>query len=168
MRTLAILTVLAASTPASADSTSLSSGFVAVGGAASVDSASAMVGYQLEGGLRLGRTPLYARGVLEAGGVATVVLDDGTYVTGRLGLELRHRWLFVGADAGVRRATVVDDERMPSTTTRFTEELFVPRVGIDIGGRHLRGRFAAELPIAHGGGEVVGGFGITAAVGCAF
>lgn len=168
MRTLAILTVLAASTPASADPTSLSSGFVAVGGAVSVDGGGATAGYQLEGGLRLGRTPLYARGVLEAGGVATVVLDDGTYVAGRLGLELRHRWLFVGADAGVRRATVVDDERMPSTTKRFTEELLVPRVGIDIGGAHLRGRFAAELPIAHGGGEVVGGFGITAAVSYAF
>ena len=136
--------------------------------AATPESSSATAGYQLEGGVRLGQTPLYARGVLEAGGVATVVLDDGTYLAGRLGLELRHRWLFVGADAGVRRATVVDDERMPSTTKRFTEEMLVPRVGIDIGGAHLRGRFAAELPILHDDGDVVGGFGITAAVSYAF
>jgi hypothetical protein len=167
---LAVLAILAASSTASAQpAAELSTGYVSVGGIVSLDTGGAVAGYQLEGGVRLGDLPLYARGVLEGGAVAGVVLASGVYTSARLGLELRHRWVFVGTDVGVRRGTLEHDTHSTMTvTSRFEEGLVVPRVGVDIGGAHLRGRFAAELPLLFADGDRGWGIGVTAGLSYAF
>lgn len=172
LRHLPLLLVVATHTSASAQPTptapSESPGYVGIGGAVVAAEGPGTAGVVVEGGLRLGAMPVFARGMLEAGAAATV-FEDGSYRAGRVGLELRHRWLFLGVDAGVRtiRLDYTDDAGM-TTTTRDREALIAPRAGIDVGRARLRGRFAVELSTGIADGDVRPGVGLTAAAGYAF
>jgi hypothetical protein len=128
-------------------------------------------GAHLDGGFRIGSTPLYVRGMVESGR-AIAVLDAGNYQSYRLGLEARRcaitTCLFAGVDGGTRRAQLVHDfDSGMSVTDHYNVGLVIPRAGIEVGSR-LRGRFALELPTAFDRTDSVTGLAVSAGVGYAF
>ncbi len=106
------------------------------------------LGVLLDGGARLGSTPFYAHGALEAGSFPL----SGTYTAFRLGLAVRTCneavCVFAGADAGRREANIAPYTfDGPTMHEAATHAMVVARTGIDIGGGSIRGRFAFEMPM---------------------
>lgn len=99
-----------------------------------------------QAGRRLGGTPIYARGQLGLGTAADPE-GSGRFLEARGGLEARtcrpsgalcfHGGLDVGYQISMWRGYDADE--------RHTGLLLVPRVGGDVGGRHLRFAFGLDL-----------------------
>lgn len=154
---LALVASVALCVPAvaSADSYGASESGDADRGAGSV-SVSAGVASYLHGGLsidtswRLGNTPVFAHGQIDAGGTSEILTTHkGNYIGAHGGLELRgcvdSRVLcaYMGMDAGALRESMREDE-MTVVSTMFT---LGPRAGVELGNR-TRLRFGFDSAIA--------------------
>jgi hypothetical protein len=147
-------------------------GYVGVGGLAGVD-AVFLAGVSLDGGARLGTSPLYLRGRVEAGRAGTWGGGNGNYQSALLGIEARacaiRACVFAGIDSGARgvQLTHVLDDGM-QVHEDYTAGLIVPRAGVDVGGTRIRGRFGVELPTEIAGDRSQTGFAVTAGIGVVF
>ncbi len=117
------------------------------------------LGAVVDGGLRLGDTPLYARARYAHGLSGS---EDGRYHQGRVGLEARACTGivcgFVGLDVGLQYDHVVKNnfcikgdngggcDNMTVTTTK--DFLAVPRVGLEVG-KTVKFYLEAEMPNAY-------------------
>jgi hypothetical protein len=101
----------------------------------------------VEGGLRLGGTPLWVRGLF-ARGNSFDFEGGGSMTRGMIGVELRGCSSqafcgFAAIDAGYQQQTWNGDD--PSDMVEHHDGLLVgPRIGLDTGGDNLRFRFAFE------------------------
>lgn len=124
-------------------------GYLGVGGSLGVQRA-IMGGMSIDGGTRMGDTPLFARGQLTGGKSGT----DGSFVQLRGGVEARgcaFRNLvcaFGGIDAGYQRDHVIDDQLFSNEQTEIDAHdlVLIPRAGIEAGTK-IRLRTALELPL---------------------
>ena len=119
-------------------------------------------GFNLEGGLRLGPSPLWLHAAVGAGLEAMLLAGNGTYAQVRAGLETRfcsNRALcgFAGVDVGFLNESVTPislDDDGGSTMMPAEQKatwLVVPRIGIDLGSRSFRIRPTLDLLIAEQG-----------------
>jgi hypothetical protein len=114
-------------------------------------------GANLQGGYRLGDTPLFAHAQLSAGRSGS----DGDYQQLRVGAEARgcvwreHFCLFTGLDVGYQHDHVVDEPSFLFSLAWDNDETYVasahdviavPRLGFEVGGP-LKVRAAIELPM---------------------
>lgn len=126
-----------------------SQGYLGVGGSLGVQRA-IMGGMSIDGGKRIGETPLFARGQLTGGKSGT----DGSFVQLRGGVEARGCVLrnlvcaFGGLDAGYQRDHVIDDLIFSNEQTEIDAHdlVVIPRVGLEAGTK-IRLRTALELPL---------------------
>jgi len=117
----------------------------------------------LEGGYRLGDTPLWVHGMLLAGkggGVDEPVFDS-YMMQARLGVEARGCvasaiCAIAGVDAAYRHEMLMAEY----DSRRADDAIVIPRVGLDIGGR-VRLRPGIELGLGRGG---LASMGVTAAI----
>jgi hypothetical protein len=130
-------------------------------------------GLQVDGGIRLGDTPMFVHALLASGKSGS----DGSYQQARGGIEARaciaQDWLcgFSGVDIGYQHDHVVD-EMLLSTNVYMTsshDAIAVPRAGVEIG-HALKFRVALELPLYQSIDEDQRGVGteISAGLGYAF
>lgn len=99
----------------------------------------------VEGGLRLGSTPLFVRGLF-AKGNSFDFEGGGGLTRGMIGVELRgcsSRAFcgFAALDAGYQQQTWSSEDEM---TEHHSGLLVGPRIGLDAGGDNVRFRFAFE------------------------
>lgn len=99
-----------------------------------------------QGGRQLGATPIYARGQVGLGAAADPE-GSGRFLEARGGLEARScgpsggMCFHAGLDVGYQISTWRGDD----ADERHTGLLLVPRVGGDVGGRHLRFAFGLDF-----------------------
>jgi hypothetical protein len=118
----------------------------------------------LEGGMRLGNTPFWARGS-GAMGVGSGFFDQNvrsSYVSLRAGIEARGCiasafCAFTGVDAGFRHESLMSDDEMIDAN----DAVGYPRFGFDIGTRQIRLRQTVEASITRHGMD---GFATTLAL----
>lgn len=118
-----------------------------------------MGGIKLDGGMRLGDTPWFARAQLTAGGSGS----DGDYQQVRAGVEARScglgGWVcgFAGLDVGYQHDNMIDEpitfwsgdhtgDGPPDEMTEAHDLMAVPRVGLEVG-TPIRVRAALDLPM---------------------
>lgn len=107
-------------------------------------------GFFIDGGKRIGTTPLFLHGQLTGGKSGA----DGSYVQLRAGVEARTcvvRELFcgvVGVDTGYQRDQMITRELLgnPAMEVDAHDALLVPRVGLEAGTK-VRLRAMAEAPL---------------------
>src|SRR5262245_54557889 len=119
-----------------------------VGGGVLVGATSSFInlGLVAEGGLKLGGSPLWLHGVF-ARGDSFDFEGGGPLTRGMLGIDLRGCSSpgfcgFIGVDAGYQELIWSAQDEM---TEDHTGVVFGPHVGIDVGGDHVRARFAFEV-----------------------
>jgi len=120
---------------------------------------------QLDGGYHLGSTPFWLHGRFAQGALA--LIDDRTmssdFTEARLGLEARGcaldgiACLVGGVDFGYRHEMLAT--RHDTDTTNLA--LAIARLGLDLGGKHLRLRPSIETSVHQGGWN---GLGLTAGI----
>lgn len=151
----AVMTLAATATTAVAESfeatpdAAPSQGYVGVGASLGIERA-IVFGMYVDGGKRLGTTPLFVHGQLTGGKSGS----DGSFVQLRSGVEGRAcgfrglACVFAGADVGYQRDRMVDAGLVGGemTTVDAHDVILVPRAGFELGGK-LRLRAAAEAPI---------------------
>jgi hypothetical protein len=118
----------------------------------------------LAGGLQLGESPLWVHGQVVHGAVDQLFGEgSGTLDQARLGLELRECAVhgivcgIAGIDAGIQHTHYVGSEANlfdasasePLMTMDHAAGIAVARVGLDIGGKHLR--YRPEIEMAYDG-----------------
>ncbi len=117
----------------------------------------------VEGGYRLGARPLYLHGELAlghmddlsevAGGSDNLVYGSAWYAQIRAGVETRlcsardQLCGLAGADLGVLKTGSTTGPRTDSMTTSFVDYQVIPRLGVELGGKVVRVRLTAELPV---------------------
>jgi hypothetical protein len=120
----------------------------------------------IAGGVELGDSPLWVHGELLHGDTSGFLIDrNGTIDQARLGLEARSCGVrgivcvMAGVDAAVEHSRVTGSgvnlfevgPSDPVMTTEATTGLGIARIGLDIGGKHLRYRPGIEVAFdAHG------------------
>ncbi|HET9987652.1 MAG TPA: hypothetical protein VFQ65_04015 [Kofleriaceae bacterium] len=119
----------------------------------------------LAGGLQLGDSPLWVHGQVVHGALGQLFGDgSGTLDQARLGLELRECTLsgivcgIAGIDAGIQHTHFVghadnlfdSTSSEPPMTTDRAAGIAVLRVGLDVGGKHLR--YRPEIEMSYDGG----------------
>ena len=115
---------------------------------------------QLDGGYRLGDTPLWLHGRFAHGGMAGIdeVTMSSDFTEARAGIEARTCGfqglvcLVGGLDAGYRHQRLLaqyDDERDNLAAA-------IARLGLDVGGKHLRFRTGVESGVDQGGWNGLG------------
>jgi len=136
-------------------------GYVAAGGEIGVALNGGIAGATVSGGYQITDLPLYARAQIAAGSFNDVYVNagshgddfyqgEGRFAQLRLGTEYLpctlRGWLcgLVGADLGVLRTGATEGHGVSS---HYTQEQFVPRLGLDVGTRHLRARATADLAL---------------------
>ena len=128
-----------------------SRGYLAAGTMAGVDDIFRFGG-TLEGGVRIGDSPLFVHGLVGAG-AGGGIYDEGTYLQLRAGVEARTCTRtallcgFAGADLALTSDSITRDadydHAMHRTTQRFG---VVPRIGGELG-RTIKLRASIEAPI---------------------
>jgi hypothetical protein len=126
-----------------------SQGYLGVGASLGVQRA-IMGGMSIDGGKRIGDTPLFVRGQMTGGKSGS----DGSYVQLRAGVEARgcvFRNLlcaFGGVDTGYQRDHVIDAAIFSNETTEIDahDVVMIPRLGVEAGTK-IRLRTALELPM---------------------
>ncbi len=120
--------------------------------------------FTLEGGFRLGDSPLWAHAMMLTGKGSGI--DEATYSSSMLqlrggieahGCVVSAVCAFMGVDAGVRNETLMAEY----DNRHATDAIVAPRAGLDIGTRHFRFRPGLEMQLDHTGWA---GAGLTAAV----
>jgi hypothetical protein len=159
---LGLVAVLASTSIASAESldrtpplTPVKDGYIGIGVEAGAQRA-LMAGVKLDGGFRLGDSPLFARAQITGGQSGS----DGDYQQVRAGVEARGCVMrellcgFAGVDAGYQRDNMIDQpfwlgdasDRPSPDMTEAHDLMAVPRVGIELGAP-IRFRAAIDLPV---------------------
>jgi hypothetical protein len=151
---------LAAATPLHAEPLP-KHGYVAAGGEIGLAMNGALEGVTVEGGYQITNQPLFARVQLAVGRFGDVYIGSGShgddfyqgegrFARVRLGTEYRpctrEGWLcgLVGADLGVLRTGATEGRQVSS---HYTQEQFIPRVGLDVGSPVVRLRATVDLPL---------------------
>lgn len=122
-------------------------------------------GFTLEGGVRLGDSPLWAHAMMITGkgnGIDELVYDSSMLQL-RGGIEARGcvvsaACAVIGVDAGFRHETLMAEY----DNRRASDAIVAPRVGLDIGTRHFRFRPGLEMQLDRT--KWLAGIGATAAV----
>jgi hypothetical protein len=126
-----------------------SQGYLGVGASIGVQRA-IMGGMTIDGGKRLGHTPLFVRGQMTGGKSGT----DGSFVQLRGGVEARGCLFgsllcaFGGLDAGYQRDHVIDDQLFDNDPVEIDahDAVLIPRLGLEAGTK-IKLRTALELPL---------------------
>ncbi|HEX8113908.1 MAG TPA: hypothetical protein VF516_39525 [Kofleriaceae bacterium] len=124
---------------------------------------------QLDGGHRLGDGPIWLHARLAHGGMGVIEETTMTsdFTDARVGLEARGcaldgiACLVSGLDAGYRHERLVTDYR----NTRADLAAAIARLGLDLGGKHLRLRASLETAVAQRGWD---GLGLTTGIAYAW
>jgi hypothetical protein len=129
------------------------------------------VGFQLgfmgamtvDAGVRLARSPVIVHGAVARGQFSDLneavgsnsdtgfIHGSGMFVQARAGLELEQCTTsgvfcgLAGADLGVLRSGTTDGPFSMTPSVRYTQEQIIPRVGLDVGGAHLRLRVTFDI-----------------------
>ena len=169
---LLIVSVLAATRLAAADD-GVTRGYLAAGGTVGVEHVG-YLGANLDGGVRIAQTPVFAHAQLSTGVASTGLMTDGRYSSFRAGPE--GRWcvhqttcLSGGVDVGVRNVRIefTDDFGDTSVDEDGNYLLVVPRLGFEYGKR-IQLRANVEAPTAVRSGETLTGLGVSLGAGFAF
>jgi hypothetical protein len=182
---LATLTVTAATAAAESDEATKPAkpvkkarGYIGVGAMGGVQR-DFVGGVYIDGGKRLGTTPIFLRGQLSAGQSG----GNGSFVQLRGGAETRGCVIreilcgFFGVDTGYQRDNMIAPATMPNVPGKMLsahDMVLIPRAGAEVGGK-IRLRAVVELPLyqrintgtetwlgANRGSGVVGSLAITA------
>lgn len=124
---------------------------------------------QLDGGHRLGDGPIWLHARLAHGGMGIIEETTMTsdFTDARLGIEARGcaldglACLVGGLDAGYRHERVLTDE----TSAHVDLADAIARLGLDLGGRHLRLRASVETAVSPRGWD---GLGLTTGIAYAW
>jgi hypothetical protein len=158
---LGLLAVLASTSIASAESLDgtpaapAKDGYIGLGVELG-DQRALMGGVKLDGGYRLGESPLFARAQITGGKSGS----DGDYQQLRAGVEARGCVIrelfcgFAGVDAGYQHDNMIDQsiwlgdasDRPSPAMTEAHDLMAVPRVGIELG-TPIRLRAALDVPV---------------------
>ena len=119
----------------------------------------------IEAGVRLGSGPLWAHGMILSGGAGEIdeANTTGTILQVRGGVEARTcsasriACASAGIDVGYSHAQVMAED----WTDKWSGGMLIPRVGLDVGGDHLRVRPGVEVGFDSKGWNQLG---LTAAV----
>lgn len=124
-----------------------SQGYLGVGGSLGVQRG-IMGGMSIDGGKRLGDTPLFVRGQMTGGKSGT----DGSFVQLRAGIEARGCisivCAFGGVDLGYQRDHMIEDQLFGSDPLEIDAHdlVVIPRVGLEAGTK-IKLRTALEVPL---------------------
>jgi hypothetical protein len=132
-----------------AQSVKPSQGYLGVGGTLGAQRA-IVGGMYIDGGKRIGGSPLFVHGQLTGGKSGT----DGSFAQLRAGAEARGCVFnglfcaFAGADAGYQRDHMIDEGWFgnPDTEIDAHDLLLVPRAGVEAGGK-IKARAMLETPL---------------------
>jgi hypothetical protein len=165
LTTLAFLAVTLSVTTAGADP--LPAGYATLGVEAGGVAGGFANAVDVGGGVKLGETPVFARAQLASGSFDDIseavgsqssdrfYQGSGTFKQARLGAEVLHcsstGWIcgLAGADLGVLHTSSTSGPTTDTMSSTYTQESVIPRVGADMGGRHLRVRTTAEVAYGH-------------------